>query len=172
MKIYTNNYEERIYSTGNSELDKLLERAFCDGYEYAQREFTKYDETDNLKRAKDSDILAEKEKEGEGYGEVVNKGLKGALVGGAGSAAVAALAGLAASKGKKTLNVKDLGKIAAAGAGIGGLLGANNAAKKRNKKQEEIDFYNKRLRYAKRQAKRRESKDWKSNMTQREGYSY
>lgn len=31
--------EERLYSTGNNELDDLLERAFCDGYEYAQREF-------------------------------------------------------------------------------------------------------------------------------------
>ena len=32
--------EERLYSTGNNELDELLERAFCEGYEYAQREFT------------------------------------------------------------------------------------------------------------------------------------
>jgi hypothetical protein len=31
--------EERLYSTGNDELDELLERAFCEGYEYAQREF-------------------------------------------------------------------------------------------------------------------------------------
>ena len=41
MKIWKNyNYEEeRLYSTGNDELDELLERAFCEGYEYAQREF-------------------------------------------------------------------------------------------------------------------------------------
>ena len=31
--------EERLYSTGNDELDDLLERAFCEGYEYAQKEF-------------------------------------------------------------------------------------------------------------------------------------
>ena len=31
--------EERLYSTGNEELDELMERAFCEGYEYAQREF-------------------------------------------------------------------------------------------------------------------------------------
>ena len=31
----------RLCSTGNDELDELLERAFCDGYEYAQREFGK-----------------------------------------------------------------------------------------------------------------------------------
>jgi hypothetical protein len=42
MKIerINNNYEEeRLYSTGSDELDDLLERAFCEGYEYAQREF-------------------------------------------------------------------------------------------------------------------------------------
>ena len=33
---------ERLYSTGDSELDELLERAFCEGYEYAQREFAAY----------------------------------------------------------------------------------------------------------------------------------
>ena len=31
--------EERLYSIGNDELDDLLEKAFCDGYEYAQKEF-------------------------------------------------------------------------------------------------------------------------------------
>ena len=47
MKIWKNyNYEEeKLYSTGNDELDELLERAFCEGYEYAQREFG------NVKRA-------------------------------------------------------------------------------------------------------------------------
>ena len=37
-----NNYyeDEKLYSTGDSELDDLLERAFCEGYEYAQREYT------------------------------------------------------------------------------------------------------------------------------------
>lgn len=36
-----NNYEmeERLYSTGDVELDELLERAFCEGYEFAQKEF-------------------------------------------------------------------------------------------------------------------------------------
>ena len=36
---YDEYYDEKLYSTGNDELDDLLERAFCDGYEYAQREF-------------------------------------------------------------------------------------------------------------------------------------
>ena len=42
-KLYSENYDEyedtRLYSTGDDELDDLLERAFCEGYEYAQREF-------------------------------------------------------------------------------------------------------------------------------------
>ena len=31
--------DEKLYSTGDDYLDDLLEKAFCDGYEYAQREF-------------------------------------------------------------------------------------------------------------------------------------
>ena len=31
--------DEKLYSTGDSELDNLLERAFCEGYSYAQKEF-------------------------------------------------------------------------------------------------------------------------------------
>lgn len=35
-----NEYEDtKLYSTGDSELDELLEKAFCEGYEYAQREY-------------------------------------------------------------------------------------------------------------------------------------
>ena len=39
-----NEIQEKLYSTGNDELDDLLERAFCEGYEYAQKEFAKKDE--------------------------------------------------------------------------------------------------------------------------------
>lgn len=59
--------EERLYSTGDNELDDLLEKAFCEGYEYAQREFAAkrtQDDIDNLKRMKDADILAEKRAKG------------------------------------------------------------------------------------------------------------
>ena len=38
---YNEYYDEKLYSTGNDDLDELLEIAFCDGYEYAQREFGK-----------------------------------------------------------------------------------------------------------------------------------
>ena len=41
---YENEMEERLYSTGDVELDEILERAFCEGYEFAQREFTYVDE--------------------------------------------------------------------------------------------------------------------------------
>lgn len=36
--------EERLYSTGDADLDDLLEKAFCEGYEYAQREFADSDD--------------------------------------------------------------------------------------------------------------------------------
>ena len=36
-----NEVQEKLYSTGSDELDELLERAFCEGYEYAQKEFGK-----------------------------------------------------------------------------------------------------------------------------------
>ena len=37
----SNYYSQKLYSTGDDYLDDLLERAFCEGYEYAQREFGK-----------------------------------------------------------------------------------------------------------------------------------
>lgn len=40
--------EERLYSTGDYELDEILERAFCEGYEAAQREFADDDSYDEL----------------------------------------------------------------------------------------------------------------------------
>ena len=46
-KMYSDNYSEyedtRLYSTGDDYLDELLERAFSEGYEYAQREFARRD---------------------------------------------------------------------------------------------------------------------------------
>ena len=43
-KMYSENYDEyedtKLYSTGDDELDDLLEKAFCEGYEYAQREYS------------------------------------------------------------------------------------------------------------------------------------
>ena len=45
-KMYSENEEtqdEKLYSTRDDYLDDLLEKAFCEGYEYAQREFAKKD---------------------------------------------------------------------------------------------------------------------------------
>ena len=38
-RLYSENQEEKWYSTGDEMLDNLLERAFCEGYELAQREY-------------------------------------------------------------------------------------------------------------------------------------
>ena len=66
-----------------------------------------------------------------------------------------------------------LNPYTAAAAAIGGaVLGAGIGYLKNRKEAKENRFYNQRLEYAQRQAIRREKKDWKTNMTQREGYSY
>ena len=39
-----NNTQEKLYSTGSEELDAMLEKAFSEGYEAAQKEFAKKDE--------------------------------------------------------------------------------------------------------------------------------
>ena len=45
--------DEKLYSTGDDNLDNLLERAFCDGYEYAQKEFAAYkDPTANIQKSR------------------------------------------------------------------------------------------------------------------------
>ena len=38
-KLYSENQEEKLYSTGDEMLDNLLERAFYEGYELGQKEF-------------------------------------------------------------------------------------------------------------------------------------
>ena len=141
-------------------------------YILKRKSFTKWDDTDNLKRMKDSDILAEQKKKEPGYGGVVSGSLGGAAVGGIGAAAAGAISGL----GKKGARVaaagaraSKLGKLGAVG---GALLIGGKALKDRESQAQDNKFYNKRLAYAQKQAIRREKKDWKSNMTQRDGYSY
>jgi hypothetical protein len=59
--------------------------------------------------------------------------------------------------------------------GYNALRGMTTSKEKRQEVQrynEDVDFYNKRLREAQKQAKRREAVDWKNNMTNREGYTY
>ena len=63
-KMYSDNYSEyedtRLYSTGDDYLDDLLEKAFCEGYEYAQREFAKKEE----KKKKDTTKSSKNKKQG------------------------------------------------------------------------------------------------------------
>lgn len=125
--------------------------------------FTKYDDTDNLKRMKDSDILAEKPKQAPGYGSVAGAALGGAALGGT----VGAVAGaFGKNKAGRSLQGGKTGLV------VGGLLAGGMALRNRNKQAENNEWYNKRLNYAQRQARRREKQDWKTNMTQRDGYSY
>lgn len=139
--------------------------------------FTKWDDTDRLKEMKDSDILAEK-KRSTGYGSVVSGAAGTALGLGAAGAVGGAAYGL--SKMGKVSGVANkarmVGRMAGGIAGkaaLGGaLIGGTIALAKRSKKSKENQFYNDRLEYAQRQARRREKKDWKTNMTQREGYTY
>ena len=126
-----------------------------------RKTYSKYDETDNLKRMKDSDILAEEKKKSPGYRGV----LRDTALGIAGGAAIGGTLGAF----KKGSTLKGGAKT---GAILGGLVMGAAGLKKRNKEEEERDFYNGRLEYAQRHARRREKMDWKANMTQRDGYSY
>lgn len=140
-------------------------------YILKRKSFTKWDETDNLKRMKDSDILAEQKKKQPGYGEVVQGSLGGAVVGGAGGAVAGGIGSLF-NKGARSNFARNAGRLGKLGAVGGALLVGGKALKDRNNQARDNEFYNKRLAYAQRQAARREKKDWKSNMTQRDGYSY
>ena len=144
-----------------------------------RKQFTLYDETDNLKRMKDSDILAEKEKQipylssptrvaGAAVGGAASGALLGAGVGTVGGLIV----GKRGFKGRLKSSYKGLKKVGAIGAALGGLYRGNQAYKNEEQRVNDYNQYNKRLSYAQAQARRREAKDWKKNMTQREGYSY
>ena len=45
--------DEKLYSTGDDYLDDLLEKAFCEGYEYAQKEFAAYKSPISQKQARE-----------------------------------------------------------------------------------------------------------------------
>lgn len=141
-------------------------------YVIRRKLFTQWDETDNLKRMKDSDILAEQKKKNPGYEGVVSGSLGGALTGGTAGLVLGGASGLT-KKGARVATAgaraAKYGKLGAVG---GALLVGGKALKDRSEQAQENNFYNKRLAYAQRQALRREKKDWRSNMTQRDGYSY
>lgn len=132
--------------------------------------FSVYDDTDALKRMKDSDILSEEKRKSlspVGVGTMAVTG--GAALGATGALGNALLrkkGGYFNNMGARLKAGGKKGAIIGAAAGLGaGLIMRGN----QNKKNE---FYNNRLEYAQRQAARREKKDWKNNMVNREEYSY
>lgn len=157
--------------------------AYYDNYGYALPggPASYIDESDNLKRMRDSDILAAPKRRNRGwFGRIVGNTVRNAGIG----AAVGAGLNLASSMIKgyrggggfngalKNVNMAGLVKGAKLGAGLGGAYGAYQQVNRENQASNQNSMYNARLGYAKRQAARRERADWKNNMTQREGYSY
>jgi hypothetical protein len=141
-------------------------------YILKRKSFTKWDETDNLKRMKDADILAEQKKKQPGYGNVVQSSLGGAIIGGTGAAVAGGATGFLNKGARMATAGARASKYGKLGAVAGAAILGSKALKERNNQAQENNFYNRRLEYAQRQARRREKKDWKSNMTQRDGYSY
>ena len=135
---------------------------------FKEKQYTRWDDTDALKKMRDSDILAERKKSGT-LGDTATKMGLGAAVGGTVGSVIGGVAGL--KKGGKGF-IKGAKGGAIAGSLLAGGAAGTAAAIGNSKKQSDINFYNRRLEYAKRQAGRREKADWKSNMTQREGYTY
>lgn len=147
---------------------------------FRQKIYTRYDMTDRLKQMRDSDILAEKDKEKVSTTEAI-----GGVSAGKAALGGAAAAGLIAGASNYMRGAKNLrfsGRAAMKGGLIAGgvALGYNalkgmtsgNKAKEAQQYNEDVDFYNKRLHEAQKQARRREAADWKNNMTNREGYTY
>ena len=140
-------------------------------YILKRKNFTRWDDTDNLKRMKDSDILAEKKKKTAFVGPTLRSAATGAIALGA----AGGILGTVAGRGTGNWASKRLGGFADGaknGAYLGAIGGGLYAQSQRKKEAEDNAFYNKRLVYAQKQAKRRERADWKTNMTQRDGYSY
>lgn len=126
-----------------------------------RKTFTKYDETDAIKRMKDSDILAQEKRKPSSYKSV----LRDIALGSAGGAAIGGAIGGLGKKGT-------LKGGATKGAILGALILGSAGLRKKYKDDEDIDFYNRRLEYAQRRAKRRERIDWIHNNNDREGYSF
>lgn len=151
MIVYKNNYveDERLFSTGNDELDEILEEVYFsgieDGYDYAyeEREFSKppkylkkYKDYDGSKMTKAQQREAiEEEDQIAAYnaGRYTSKhGWRGAGIGaGVGAAALGTAAGMASKSAKEGA----LGGVAGAlyGAALGGTVGILRGAAKAKK---------------------------------------
>ena len=129
-KMYSENYDEyedtRLYSTGDDELDDLLERAFCDGYSYAQKEFGKVE---------DEDYYESLEKERKENNQLATITLPSVL--GLGGAAIGVGVGQVGKAKDEKEAVKKIVKGALAGGAAGtagGILWGRKIKKKNNEK--------------------------------------
>lgn len=126
--------------------------------------YTKYDDTDALKRMKDSDILAATPKEipSPSSRNIGMSAASGALLGGGIGSAIGGI------------TKKGIKKGGLFGAALGAAANTYRALNKSSNvgNIEDIEFYNRRLNEAQKWARRREKIDWKNNMTNRQGYSY
>ena len=146
------------------------------------KNFTFYDEVDNLKKMKDSDILAEKKRPtNQVNGDVVRNGVTAGLgVAGAGALAGGALGAFTPRpagafkgfRGAPEAMARGAKRGLKWGAGIGAGIAVGATLMRNRKQANENAAYNKRLKYAQANAKRRFEKDFKTNMTQRDGYSF
>ena len=111
-KDFINSQEEKLYSTGDEMLDNLLERAFCEGYELAQREYAEeekkikwldkkniealkklYNKDEELKNIRLKQVDEDPETRKEGNKQDLRRSTKASVKGGiAGSAATGGLA--------------------------------------------------------------------------------
>lgn len=139
--------------------------------------YTKYDDVDRLREMTDSDILAEKKREVPSFtSAVLPKAVAGGLIGAVGLGTARAIR-KATSSNAAGNRWNTFWKSGRTGARRGALLGAlalgTMAYKQREKERDDNEFYNSRLNYAQYQARRREHKDWKQNMTsRREHYTF
>lgn len=148
--------------------------------QFRQKYYTQWDETDQLKRMKDSDILAQQKRKANMASDAADT-FKSTISGALPGAAIGAATGLAAGattigKGhifqglaKAGKTAKNLGLV---GAGIGAGVGLLKSLKNQAQQKKEREFYNDRLDYAQRHALRREKNDWRDNNLNREGYTY
>ena len=144
---------------------------------YKIKRFTRWDQTDQLKASKDSDILAAQAKPlVDARGIALDAATGAAALGslGAVSGFLGGASGKMAHPISKALpsGLKNAKGAGIAGAVVGTGLGAGISYLKGRKQSQDNAFYNKRLNQAKKYALRRERKDWRTNMTQRDGYSY
>ena len=157
-KDYINGHqEEKLYSTGDEMLDNLLERAFCEGYELAQREYAEEEKKiklldkkniENLKKLYDKDkelkdihlkqVDEDPEIRKEGNKQNLRKGTKKAVKIGAAGSAAALTYGLSRLLGKDRKESAKNASISFGGALTG--VGVNRLINKLGNKVREKDL--------------------------------